>query len=92
MNIITKRKSRSDEKIFIFNFVDKGERDEVFRFLDKVEEYVESQGDVCRAIKLLKNRTDDKYGTDEYRYSGMLFGAEVIDLLWWLFIYGITHS
>lgn len=83
--IIEGKTSRRGDTIFVFRFEDEKERD---FWLDKWEECANRAGKgikdynpeyLKQVVSTLRKRTDDKYVTDSYKFSGMLFENEFVD-------------
>lgn len=83
--IIERKTSRRGGTIFVFKFEDEKERD---FWLDKWEECANRAGKrikdynpeyLKQVVSTLRKRTDDKYATDSYKFSGMLFENEFVD-------------
>lgn len=85
---LEKKKSKSDI-IFVFNFTDEEDRD---YWINKWVECVNNAPKeysveyLKNIISTLKRRIDDKYATDEHKFSGILFLNEFLN-----FAFGTTY-
>lgn len=81
--LIKEKKSRYGENIFVFYFVNEEEKNNVLNDLEKCAIEAESRFDMTnlkRIVTILKNRVDNKYKTEGYEFSGMLFTGEFVEL------------
>lgn len=82
--IIERKTSRRGGTMFVFKFKDEDDQDYwINLWLECADTaHVEMEDYDCNYLKhvvsTLKNRTDDKYATDDYKLSGMLFENEFL--------------
>ena len=83
MNIIRKNSSRSE--IYIFQFETQNEFN---LYVSSLRKCIEDQSSeelqtiATNVINRLVSRVDDKYASDEYALSGMLFPGEMTEFAW----------
>lgn len=79
MNIVTRTSMRGI--IFVFLFTNEEERDYWFNTWEECANrspYEGAAGELKEMLSRLRNRTDDKYPREGYKFSGMLFPSEFL--------------
>lgn len=74
-------KSTRNGSYFVFSFVDEKDRDFWFTQLERCVNYSpdkETAEELRDILSRLVHRTDDKYATKQYAFTGMLFPGEFI--------------
>lgn len=78
-------KTRRGDTIFVFRFEDEEDRDfwidTWLECANRAGKGIKDYNPACLKymVSTLKNRTDDKYATDSYKFSGMLFENEFVN-------------
>lgn len=79
MDIVSRTSMRGI--IFVFLFIDENERDFWFNKWEECANRLPYEGaaeELKEMVSRLRNRTDDKYPREDYKFSGMLFPSEFL--------------
>lgn len=79
--------TRSGKLMYVFAFEDEKEKNSYFKYweniiaksLPQTKEWVQ---EFTALLQKLKTRTDNKYGTEKYPYSGRLYSDEALTLIY----------